>query len=132
MGIQIHDYFTGARPWGQLERVLQRLPRHSYYKAALDDDEEFAAIALSLNLPGSTRVPRIPLVGYSDVVARLDNVFDAISAMHETFVSVYSRRKNKSVNRTRAPRPETAQQRLRRSEGRRVLDSIVDQMTGGR
>jgi hypothetical protein len=133
MGIQIHDYFAGRRPWGQMERILLRLPRHSHYKAALDDDEEFAAIALKLALPGTEKArPRVPLAGYSDVIARLDNVFDAISALHETMVDVYSRRNGRRVNRTRAPRPETAQQRLRRAETYRALDSIVEQMTGGR
>jgi hypothetical protein len=113
---------------------LQRLPRHSHYKASLDDDEEYASIALSLQQPDSDkgRVHTVPLAGYSDVVARLDNVFDAITALHENLVDYLARRKSSRVNKTRAPRPETAQQRLRRTEKTQKLDALVQRMTGGR
>lgn len=74
----------------------------------------------------------VPLIGYDDVVARLDNLFDVISALHENLVDYLSGRKGKRAKRIRAPRPETAQQRLRRAQRIEKLNNLVDHMTGGR
>lgn len=122
------------RPWGQFDRLLERLPRHSHYKAALDDDEEYAGLALALQGAESpSRTSRnVPLTGYSDVVARLDNLFDVISALHENLVDYMSGRKSTRTKRVRAPRPETAQQRLRRAQKIATLNNLVEQLTGGR
>lgn len=109
--------------------MITRLPRHSHYKAALENDEEFAEIALTLNLP--ERPARIPLVGYDETVARLDNVFDAVNLVRETLESIYSKRGHKP-RENRAVRPENAQQRIKRQQARSKLQSIEDRMTGGR
>lgn len=111
---------------------MERLPRHSYYKAALEDDDDFARIALSLKMPGAeAAAARVPLVGYDPTIARLDNVFDAVNAVNETLVAVYSKRRT-TGRPNRAPRPETAQQRVARQQKLEKLDSIVDRMIGGR
>lgn len=129
-GIEIHDYFTSRRPWGQLERLVSRLPRYSHYKAALESDEELAAIALRLAPPEEKA--RIPLVGYDETVVRLDNVFDAINNLHETVIGVASSKKTSRPRPVRAPRPETAHERVKRAQTRQKLQSIEERMTGGR
>ena len=98
----------------------------------MNDDDEYAALAQALeglNVP--SRKSRTPLVGYDEVAARLDNVFDAINAVNETLLAApHFQRKNRPA--IRAPRPETAHQRLKRQRSMQRIGSIVDQMTGGR
>lgn len=73
----------------------------------------------------------MPLAGYDEVVSRLDNLFDALNAVNDTLrAAPHFRRKNRPP--IRAPRPETAQQRLKRQQSMEKLNSIVQQMTGGR
>jgi hypothetical protein len=77
------------------------------------------------------RKPHVPLAGYNEIAVRLDNLFDAISAVNETLLAApHFKRKHRPA--VRAPRPETAQQRLRRQQSMHKLNSIVEQMTGGR
>jgi hypothetical protein len=128
-GIDIHDYFRGCRPWAQLERLIARLPTHSHYKAALHNDEQLAELVAQLNLPDT---PRVPLVGYDETVLRLDNVFDAINAVNETLMAVYSKKGAGRRQPTRAPRPITAQERVKRAASMNKLKSIEERMTGGR
>lgn len=73
----------------------------------------------------------VPLAGYDDAVLRLDNIFDAVMALNETLIAVNSR-KSSMRKPMRAPRPETAYQRLAKQVKVDKLDSIVDKMTGGR
>ncbi|MBB1153523.1 hypothetical protein [Amycolatopsis dendrobii] len=112
--------------------MIARLPRHSHYKAAIDDDEQFAAIAAALPKPDDAPQARVPLTGYSDVVARLDNVFDAVSAVNETLIAVHTTQRSGMHRPNRAPRPETAIQRIEARQRVSRLDDIVDRMTGGR
>lgn len=103
------------------------------YKAALDNDEEFAELASSLRLyDNDDLAPSIPLAGYSEVVLRLDNLFDAINAVNETLLAVHSGKKSAMQRPNRAPRPQTAYQRLKVRKKTEQLDSIVQRMTGGR
>lgn len=125
------DFFRRVRPWAQLDRLLERLPRHSLYKAALDDDEEFAALAVKAHRDDPEVAVAVPLAGYDDVVLRLDNIFDAVMALNETLIAVNSR-KSAMRKPLRAPRPETAYQRLAKQTKVDQLESIVDKMTGGR
>lgn len=132
-GIEIHDYIACRRPWAQLERILERLPRHSRYKAALENDEEYAKLALSLSGSATaSRPPRVPLAGYDEIAVRLDNLFDAINSVNETLLAAPHFRRNKGRQAIRAPRPETAQQRLKRQQSLIRINDIVQQMTGGR
>lgn len=128
--LEIHDYLNGRRPWAQLDRVIARLPRHSHYKAALEDDDEIAEVALAIQLPENRA--RVPLVGYDETVVRLDNLFDAINAVNETLITVYSKRGIAARRSIRAERPETAHQRVKRSRSKQKLQSIEESMTGGR
>lgn len=82
-------------------------------------------------MPGASRRPRVPLVGYDEVVSRLDNLFDVLSAVNDTLLAApHFKRKARQPNR--AIRPETAQQRLKRQQSVNKLDAIVQHMTGGR
>lgn len=89
----------------------------------------FAEIALSVDLPPA--IASIPLAGYDETVARLDNLFDAINRISETLEAVYSRRGHRP-RPVRALRPETAQQRVKRTQAMSKLQTIEDRMTGGR
>lgn len=124
--------FRRRRPWGQLERILERLPRHSLYRAALDDDEEYAELAARMLDEEPPRESRVPLVRYDEVVLRLDNVFDVLNAINETLIAVNSKRKSAVQFPNRAPRPETASQRLKARRKRERIDGLVQHMTGGR
>jgi hypothetical protein len=131
-GVCLYDFFTGRRPWAQLERILARLPRHSHYKAAMDNDEDYARVALALSGSDEVRPGPVPLAGYSELAVRMDNIFDAVNALNETLIAVYSSKNRARPRPTRAPRPQTAFQRLRREQTVARLNDIVEKMTGGR
>lgn len=99
----------------------------------MENDEEFAAIALALDgLNPARRTPRVSLVGYDEVAARLDNVFDAINAVNETLLAAPHFKRRSGRQSVRAPRPETAQQRVKRQQSIARINSLVEHMTGGR
>lgn len=126
----LHDYVVGRRPWGQLERILFRLPAHSHYKAALNDDDEFAEQAEKLNFPGSDKTPAVSLVGYDDAVLRLDNIYDAMNAVIEVLIAIHSK-KGSTRRPNRAPRPETARQRLKRRQSMDKIAALERKLLGG-
>lgn len=66
------------------------------------------------------------------MVLRLDNLFDAINAVNETLVAVNGGKRTVMHRPNRAPRPETATQRLKHLQKIEKLDDIVQRMTGGR
>ncbi len=80
---------------------------------------------------GTTPASSTPLIGYSDVVKRLDDLFDAVNGVRETLLAVYSKKKSR-IQPIRAPRPQTAYQRLKKREKVQKLQSIEDKMLGGR
>jgi hypothetical protein len=121
------DYFRGRRPWAQLTRLLQRLPRHSAYRAALDGDEDYAKVVAAL-VPADVPA-EVPLVGYSEIALRLDNLFDVMNAVNETLIAIHSSSRPRP---NRAPRPRTALQRLKETESRQRLLQMEHQLTGGR
>lgn len=73
----------------------------------------------------------VPLVGYSEIALRLDNVFDAINAVNETLIAVNSA-SNSKPRPNRAPRPKTAVQRTREVQSLQRLMDLEQQLTGGR
>jgi hypothetical protein len=78
------------------------------------------------------REGKVPLVRYDEVVLRLDNVYDVLNAINETLITVNSKRKSALQRPNRAPRPETATQRLKSRRRQERLDELVQHMTGGR
>lgn len=114
-----------------MDRLLSRLPRYSQYRAALDNDEEYARLVAALGEDEPQVIPPPPLAGYSEAVKRMDDVFDAVNAVNETLLAIYSKKKSKP-RPTRASRPETAHQRLKRLQKTKRIDSMVEHMTGGR
>jgi hypothetical protein len=131
-GWDVLDFVRGRRPWRQLERILARMPRDSHYRAALDDDDEYAELITKFRSgEESEKTPKVPLVGYSEVALRLDNLFDAVNAVRETLMAVYSK-KNSKPSPVRAKRPETAMQRAARQKSMTKLQSIEERMLGGR
>lgn len=85
-----------------------------------------------VDVPGLSRRPTVPLVGYDEVATRLDNLFDAINAVNETLLAAPHFKRRKGRQAVRAIRPESAQQRLKRQQSLVKINSIVDRMTGGR
>ena len=74
----------------------------------------------------------MPLAGYDEIAARLDNLFDAINAVNETLLAAPHFKRRSGRQAVRAQRPETAQQRVKRQQSMTRIDSIVEHMTGGR
>ncbi|MEU5259024.1 hypothetical protein [Amycolatopsis sp. NPDC021455] len=98
----------------------------------MDDDDEYAELAVRLLDEEPQREAKVPLVRYDEVVLRLDNVFDVLNAINETLIAVNSKRKAAVQFPNRAPRPETASQRLKVRRKRERLEGLVQHMTGGR
>lgn len=106
--------------------MSELLPSHGRYKAAMLDDDEYAA---RVGLPDSSDEKRRPVdyVDYDITAAKLDNIADLLIALKATLIAVN--------NEGKAPkgvkfltRPETAFDRLKRAharEKRRLLASIL-------
>lgn len=121
---------AGRRPWRQLVRLLARLPRHSHYRAALYDADDYAAHVVGAQSNTDAEQPKPSLVEYDQIALRLDNVFDAVNAVKETLIAVHSKKGNQGQP-NRAPRPETAIERAKRRATAEGLQQIEDTMLSG-
>lgn len=110
LGIDLIDYFRGARPWAQLYRFLARLPRHSHFHASVMDDDDAVKQLLSRERPAG-----FGLVGWTFERELLTAAVDALNQLHATLIQVNSddgkRPKVESL-----PRPTTALDRMARDE----------------
>lgn len=55
-----------------------------------------------------------------------------MNAVNETLVAVHSSKRSSLQRPNRAPRPQTASQRIEARQRTQRLDDIVNRMTGGR
>lgn len=78
-------------------RFLERLPNHGHYKAALADDDEYAARMLA---QFGQRKPPMTMAGYDHIAMRLDTLIDVLIAANSTGTPV------------KMPRPVTAFDRV--------------------
>ncbi|ALE77671.1 hypothetical protein WY02_03520 [Pseudonocardia sp. AL041005-10] len=134
-GIDLLDFFRGARPWTQLARMLPRLPEGSRYRAALLDDEDLARARIEAEDDEDDDAPsksdRPPLIGETQDRALLRQ---AVSFLRRIEHGLYNSRAPKS-KRSKAPDPlkgpETAEDRLRDLLGDADVEDIFDQVTPG-
>lgn len=105
-----------------------RLPRHSHFKAAYASDEELAEMMADL-YPDAKPDNSVPIEGYTPEAERIDAVFDAVMVLVETVAQIAG---GKRIRPTRAPRPETAAQKLERRKRLEKVYALADKMTGGR
>lgn len=106
------DFFRGSRPWTQLFRLLDRLPRHSHYKAALVNDATYAAAIVSRNPEGLKSGPP-PLTEWSPEVELLAQAVDAMRETVARLVWAHSRDHRKPDVKN-VKRPRTAINRAER------------------
>lgn len=102
-------------------RLVDRLPRHSHYKAAIADDDELARQVLE-HLGRGTVPARPPLTEYSTLIEVLSNFLDELRELHATLIAVNSA-KGRRPRVTRTPRPETA---VMRAEKRRSMERLME------
>jgi hypothetical protein len=121
--VDLLDWFRGRRPWAQLERLIDGLPAHSRYVAALLDDPDVAA-----DLAEVPTAPRpMSLVGFDPVVARLTDLIDAVNANTAATIAAAG---VDPPTIDPMPRPETELDRARNRVRLEARNMIADMMTG--
>jgi len=111
------DYFRGTRPWAQLLRLVDRLPEHSHYQRALEDDDELHR----RHPPATARRPS--LRSWSADRELLATLHDVASLIQVAIVGVNTPKGKKAPKFKPVRRPETAADRARR---RRELEMHAD------
>lgn len=101
------------RRWVTILDVLDRLPGHSWFSSAVSMDEEHAAMmaeSIQAQAAASGQQPEAKgpsLTGWTNEVAALTNVLDAVRAVQHTIVAVNSERGKVPEPPKPAPRPVT-------------------------
>lgn len=128
-GWDLLDFFRGVRPWPQLLRLLDRLPRHSHYKAAIANDEHLAQQLLDQTKPAdrSAGPGRPPITEYPVLAELLANQLDELRELHATLIAVNSK-KGKRPKVPPTPRPESAVMRLEKQRTMAILADIEQRM----
>ncbi|MCA1191613.1 hypothetical protein [Saccharopolyspora sp. 6V] len=124
MGWDLLDWFRGSRPWPQLQRLAERLPQDSHYKAALAQDDDRAELLASLVGDEETAPGSPPLEGYSAVAQRLDRIGDLITMLAEIELNRGRRKGAPPTKLDRAPRPETAADRAKAARRERYFAEL--------
>lgn len=105
------------RRWRLLLNLIDHLPRDSYYVEARADDEELAGEVLDLtDALGEAAVPKARLSEFDPMVERLTDLYDR---MGDLIAAVVAAAGAKPPKVQRAPRPETAAERLRKARDQR-------------
>jgi hypothetical protein len=110
-----------ARRWSTLLDVIDRLPGHSHYFAAVANDEEHARLVAEAHAQSGKRQERSPddgpaLVTFTPEVAALYEVVDAINQVRYAVVAVQAGKKAGDPPK-RLTRPTTALEKaMRRAE----------------
>jgi len=100
-----------ARRWTLLLDILDRLPAHSQYASTVSMDKEHAAM-LAEQLAEQDEDPEAEksgpsLAGWSQEVAAMTNVFDAVRQVQHTLIAVNSEKGKVPEPPKPAPRPST-------------------------
>lgn len=133
-GVDLSDWFSGrgAPAWGKLVRLTDQLPPHSRFKAAMLDDDEFAAaIGVSDEETNGDKPQRISLADYDPMVAKLTDVCDLLIGLRTTLVAVNSEKGKGPKDTKYMPRPETAFDRLRRRKRQEKLSELRNLLVPG-
>jgi len=104
--MNILDWFRGRYPLRQLGRVIERLPSHSHYKAAVWDDDDAAEFLASL--PTSKT---FGLLDWTPERAQNAQIIEYLAAIHSRLVA-QSSKNGKGPKVHPQPRPKTSVDRL--------------------
>lgn len=130
----LSDWFSGssAPAWGKLVRLADQLPPHSRFKAAMMDDDEFAArIGVSDESDEPGKRAKMSLEGYDPLLAKVTDVCDLLIGLRETLIAVNSEKGKAPKGTKYMPRPETAFDRLRRAERQKKLNELRNILVPG-
>lgn len=108
-------------------RLLERLPRHSHYKATLADDDDLAERTLDARTEQPGPPAPVPLTEHTRVEELLSAVLDAINEQHATLMAANTKG-GKRPPVKHAPRPETAVMRVEKRRTMAMLRSIEERM----
>jgi hypothetical protein len=102
LGIDLHEFIRGDRPWDQMYRFLARLPRHSHFHASVMDDDE--SVEQLLDRPASRA---FGLAGWTFERELLTAMVDALNQVHATLIQINSQNGQRPAVDP-LPRPVTA------------------------
>lgn len=130
--LDLTDWFLGveAPSWGKLSRLLDQLPQHGRFKAALLDDDELAE-QIYEPVDDDGPIPPMDFVGYDPVVAGLTNIGDILLMLRATLIAVNSD-KGKMPPVKPLPRPESARERVERERSKERRSELLSILTPGR
>jgi hypothetical protein len=117
------DWFRGRRPWPQLLRLIEQLPRHSHYKAALVNDPDMAARIVEQRAKSPTKA-RPPVTDWSPEVDMLAHVADAVRSLVSLTIKVNSKGGN-GPDAKPVTRPRTAVDRADRAAFERRMNVLI-------
>ena len=128
--MDLGDWLRGERDWRDLYDLADLLPDGSRYLAAIlsdrdiaeqiVDDEEREEERIGGRRPRPDKHP--PLVGYTAIMAKIDDVLDVLISLQATTAHADPR------NAGKVPRPQTAVERVRDDRDTERLDSFVDSL----
>lgn len=99
----MYEYIRGERPWAQLHRFLERLPRHSHFHASVMGDDD--SVAEMLNRPVSESAS-FGTLDWTHERELLTLIVDVLNQLHATIIQVNSD-KGKRPAIDPMPRPVT-------------------------
>lgn len=114
-GLDLGDEWR-ARRWQRLVDVIDRLPGHSHFSAAIANDEEHAEMAAKAaadrgeTRPGAKEDTGPPLTSWTPEVAALTQVLDAVNQVRYAVIAVQAGKKAGDPPKP-ARRPQTALER---------------------
>lgn len=123
-----------ARRWRTLLHLIDRLPRDSWFNAAVSGDEEHAkmiAESMAAREDGDGEDSGPPLQGWSEEIERLTQIYDAVRGVQYAIIAV-----NSQGNTPEAPKPtkrpttalEKALERQKYASRKARHDSLVSRM----
>lgn len=124
-GWDLLDYFRGSRPWTQLLRLIDRLPAHSRYVAALLDDPDTAE---QIVLHAPPEPPQMTMAGFGPVESLLTSLLDAVNANTSATIAAAGVDPPKIDP---APRPVTELERARNRLRVKSRESLAALALGG-
>ncbi|WP_289009968.1 hypothetical protein [uncultured Thermomonospora sp.] len=126
-GVDLLDVWRSRLTPRQVLVLIDQLPRHSRYLAAVADDDE---VADQLADEPDGPPPPPPLTEWSAEVERLTLIADRLGELITLFAAVNSKKKPPPYRNL--PRPVTARQRAERRRRERKRDLIAERLAAAR
>lgn len=127
------------REWRELLNLIDRLPVHSQYHAAIANDEEYARLVVAAEIekeeregPQAERIWRPALTRWTPAREGAAEVVDALRSLQYLLTIINSKEGSSVKPPEPAPRPETAFESVRRElqaeADQRYYDEIVGKL----